>query len=270
MKTHPTLASLLLALRRALAEAGAIHRRGARRAFSISHKGVVDIVTTVDHAAEKKILRVLRGAFPDHGFLMEESGLHASASGYRWVVDPLDGTVNFAHRVPISCVSIGLEKEGRVLMGGVYDPFRDELFLAVKGKGATLNGRPIRVSKTGQLIDSLLVTGFPYDRHKKAAFYLSFVEQFMTRVQGIRRLGAAALDLAYVAAGRFDGYWEFNLKPWDAAAGKLLVEEAGGKVTNFRGRPYALTDTSQTLASNGTLHPAMLRILSRGDREKVK
>ncbi|MBL8024003.1 MAG: inositol monophosphatase [Elusimicrobia bacterium] len=270
MNATPTPTSLLRALRRALTEAGAIHRRGARRSISISHKGVVDIVTTVDHAAEKKILNVLRGAFPDHGFLMEESGLHASSSEYRWVVDPLDGTVNFAHRVPISCVSIGLEKNGQVLMGGVYDPFREELFIAVKGKGATLNGRPIHVSKTQRLIDSLLVTGFPYDRHKKARFYLSFVEQFMQRVQGLRRLGAAALDLAYVAAGRFDGYWEFNLKPWDAAAGKLLVEEAGGRVTNFRGRPYALTDTSQTLASNGPIHPAMLRILAQGFREKVK
>ncbi|HNF59734.1 MAG TPA: inositol monophosphatase family protein [Elusimicrobiota bacterium] len=268
MKTHPTPASLLRALRRALAEAGAIHRRGARQAFSISHKGVVDIVTTVDHAAEKKILHVLRGAFPGHGFLMEESGLHASSSGYRWVVDPLDGTVNFAHRMPISCVSIGLEKDGRVLMGGVYDPFRDEEFIAVRGRGATLNGRPLHVSKTDHLINALLVTGFPYDRTKKAAFYLSFVEKFMKKTQGLRRLGAAALDLAYVAAGRFDGYWEFNLKPWDAAAGKLLVEEAGGRVSNFRGRPYSLADTSQTLASNGLLHPAMLALLKKAPPSK--
>jgi myo-inositol-1(or 4)-monophosphatase len=268
MKTHPTLASLLRALRRALAEAGEIHRRGARRAFSISHKGVVDIVTTVDHAAEKKILRVLRGAFPDHGFLMEESGLHASSSRYRWVVDPLDGTVNFAHRVPISCVSIGLEKDGRVLMGGVYDPFRDEEFIAVRGKGATLNGKKILVSKTDKLINALLVTGFPYDRTKKAAFYLSFVEKFMKQTQGLRRLGAAALDLAYVAAGRFDGYWEFNLKPWDSAAGKLLVEEAGGRVSNFHGGTYSLADTTQTLASNRVLHPAMLSTLKNSPKTK--
>jgi myo-inositol-1(or 4)-monophosphatase len=261
MRKDPTPASLLRALRRALAEAGAIHRRGARGAFSISHKGVVDIVTTVDHAAEKKILRVLKGTFPDHGFLMEESGLHASSSRYRWVVDPLDGTVNFAHGIPISCVSIGLEKEGRVMMGGVYDPFRDELFIAVRGKGATLNGKQIHVSKTEKLITSVLATGFPYDRTKKAAFYLSFVEKFMKQTQGLRRLGAAALDMAYVAAGRFEGYWEFNLKPWDSAAGQLLVEEAGGRVTNFHGGPYSLTDTSQTLASNGRVHAAMLRLL---------
>ncbi|MBK8575288.1 MAG: inositol monophosphatase [Elusimicrobia bacterium] len=254
--------ALVRALRRALSAAGEIHRRGARRSFSIAHKGKVDIVTTVDHAAEKKILQVLRGAFPDHGFLMEESGLHASSSGYRWVVDPLDGTVNFAHHVPLSCVSIGLEKDGKVLLGGVYAPFSEELFVAVRGKGATLNGKRIQVSKTEKLIDSLMVTGFPYDRYKKAGFYLSYVEKFMKRTQGLRRLGAAALDLAYVAAGRFEGYWEFNIKPWDAAAGLLLVEEAGGRVTNFRGRPYSLADTSQTLASNGRVHQAMLRLLS--------
>jgi myo-inositol-1(or 4)-monophosphatase len=269
MKNDLSVAALLRALRRALAEAGAIHRRGAQRTFSISHKGVVDIVTSVDHAAEKRILRVLRGAFPGHGFLMEESGLHAAPSGYRWIVDPLDGTVNFAHHVPLSCVSIGLEKDGRPLMGGVYAPFSEELFLAVRGKGATLNGRRIRVSRTRRLIDALLVTGFPYDRYKKAAFYLSFVEKFMKRTQGLRRLGAAALDLAYVAAGRFDGYWEFNLKPWDSAAGRLLVEEAGGRMSDFRGRPTTSADTSQTLASNGLLHPAMLALLRQMPASRV-
>ncbi|MBK8871987.1 MAG: inositol monophosphatase [Elusimicrobia bacterium] len=268
MKKNPSTNLLLRALRRALAEAGAIHRRGARRTLNIDHKGLVDIVTDVDRAAEKKILGVLRGSFPDHGFLMEESGLHLSSSRYRWVVDPLDGTVNFAHRMPISCVSIGLEKDGRVLMGGVYDPFRNEEFLAVRGKGAALNGKKIRVSKTNTLINALLVTGFPYDRTEKAAFYLSFVEKFMKQTQGLRRLGAAALDMAYVAAGRFDGYWEFNLKPWDAAAGRLLVEEAGGRVTNFLGRPYSLADTSQTLASNGQVHGAMLRLLAGSDKVK--
>jgi myo-inositol-1(or 4)-monophosphatase len=263
MKPIPTLDSLLRALRRALTAAGDIHRRGARGSFSIAHKGKVDIVTTVDHAAEKKILQILRGAFPDHGFLMEESGLHASSSGYRWVVDPLDGTVNYAHHVPFSCVSIGLQKDGCVLLGGVYAPFSEELFIAVRGKGATLNGKRIRVSKTHTLIDSLVVTGFPYDRYKKAAFYLTFVEKFMKRTQGLRRLGAAALDLAYVAAGRFEGYWEFNIKPWDAAAGTLLVEEAGGRVSDFNGRSYTLSDTSQTLASNGHVHSAMLRLLGK-------
>ncbi len=253
-------------LRRALAAGGRVVRRGAGRRFTVAHKGVVNIVTSVDKAAERAIRRVIAGVFPDHGFLMEESGARPSRSPYRWVVDPLDGTVNFAHGLPISCVSIGLEKDGRVILGGVLDPYRRELFTAARGKGAHLNGRRLRVSRTAKLIDALLVTGFPYDRYKKAAYYLSFVERFMKRTQGLRRLGAAALDLAHVAAGRFDGYWEFNLQPWDAAAGLLLVQEAGGRVTNFRGAPYTLADTSQTLASNGRLHDAMRRLLS----DKVK
>lgn len=257
----PSAARLETALRRALAAAGSVIRRGFGRRFTVSHKGLVDIVTSGDGAAERAILRVLRGAFPDHGFLMEESGERIAASRYRWVIDPLDGTVNFAHGLPLSCVSIGLEKDGRVVLGGVLDPYRRELFTAARGRGAHLNGRRLRVSTTGRLLDALLVTGFPYDRYKKARFYLSFVEKFMKRTQGLRRLGAAALDMAQVACGRFDGYWEFNLKPWDAAAGLLLVEEAGGRVTDFRGRPYRLSDTRQTLASNGHLHPAMLRLL---------
>jgi myo-inositol-1(or 4)-monophosphatase len=260
METIP-LERLDRVLRRALAAGGAVVRRGAGRRFSVAHKGVVNIVTSVDKAAERVIRRTIADAFPDHGFLMEESGARVSRSPYRWVVDPLDGTVNFAHGLPISCVSIGLEFRGRVISGGVLDPFRRELFTAAAGRGAHLNGRRLRVSNTARLIDALLVTGFPYDRTKRAAYYLSFVEKFMKRTQGLRRLGAAALDLAYVAAGRFDGYWEFNLQPWDAAAGHLLVQEAGGRVTNFRGAPYTLADTSQTLASNGRLHDAMRRLL---------
>lgn len=258
---HETLSEFHRVLKQALGAGGDVVRRGAGRRFSIAHKGVVNIVTSVDKAAERAIRRAIAKAFPDHGFLMEESGERPSPSPYRWVVDPLDGTVNFAHGMPISCVSIGLEHRGRVILGGVLDPYRNELFTAAAGRGAHLNGRRIRVSTTGKLIDALLVTGFPYDRYKRAAFYLSFVEKFMKRTQGLRRLGAAALDLAYVAAGRFDGYWEFNLQPWDAAAGHLLVQEAGGRVTNFRGAPYTLADTSQTLASNGRLHDAMRRLL---------
>lgn len=259
--TVPSRDRLVRVLTAALAAGGRVTRRYAEGRFAVAHKGAVDIVTTADRAAERAILKTLRTAFPDHGFLMEESGERRSASDFRWVIDPLDGTVNFAHGMPISCVSIGLEQRGRVILGGVLDPYRDELFLAVRGRGATLNGRRLRVSSTDRLIEALLVTGFPYDRQRKAAFYLSFVERFMKRTQGLRRLGAAALDLSYVAAGRFDGYWEFNLKPWDAAAGLLLVEEAGGRVTNFKGRPYDLADTTQTLATNGRLHTAMLRQL---------
>jgi len=257
----PSAATIRRALVQALRAAGNVHRHYAGGAFHVFHKGRVDIVTTADKVAERVILRMLRRVFPDHGFLMEESGEHRAASPFRWVVDPLDGTTNFAHGLRQSCVSIGLEKDGRVIAGGVYNPFPEEMFLAFQGKGAFLNGRRIHVSKTRRLMDSLIVTGFPYDRTKRAGFYLKFVERFMKRTQGLRRLGSAALDLAYVACGRFDGYWEFNLKPWDAAAGLLLVEEAGGQVTNFKGRTYGLSDTSQTLASNGRIHPSMIRLL---------
>jgi myo-inositol-1(or 4)-monophosphatase len=215
----------------------------------------------VDHAAEKKVLKIIQRQFPDHGFLMEESGAHPSKSGYRWIVDPLDGTTNFSHGLPVSCVSIGLEFGGKILMGGVYDPFREEMFLAVRGRGATLEGRPIRVSKVRHLLGALLATGFPYDSTGKARTYLSFVERFMKRTQGIRRLGSAALDMAYVACGRFDGYWEFNLQPWDVAAGWLLVEEAGGRVTDFHGRSFQPDRSGQTLCSNGLLHEKMRRLL---------
>jgi myo-inositol-1(or 4)-monophosphatase len=236
-------------------------RRFARRPGRISYKGPVDLVTAADKAADRTIVRLLKSRFPDHGFLTEESQPRVSRSRYRWIVDPLDGTTNFAHGLPHACVSIGLEKDGRMLAGGVLDPFRRELFLAVRGRGAHLNGRRIRVSGTARLIDSLLVTGFPYDRQKRARFYLSSYERFMTKTQGIRRMGAAALDLAYVACGRFDGYWEYKLHPWDVAAGWLLVEEAGGRVTNYQGRRYRLGETGQTLASNGRIHRAMVDTL---------
>jgi myo-inositol-1(or 4)-monophosphatase len=176
-------------------------------------------------------------------------------------VDPLDGTVNYAHRVPICSVSIAVERGGRVLVGGVFDAFRDEMFLAAHGRGATLNGRKIRVSKTVELHKALLATGFPYDRQKRAALYAERVRRALTKGRDVRRLGSAALDLSYVACGRFDAYWEFNLRPWDVAAGWLLVEEAGGRVTRLDGSPYAINDTSQTLASNGLLHRSASRLL---------
>ncbi len=259
----PSTTNLTRALVRALRLAGTVLQRHFGRA-RVSLKGPVNPVTTADHAADRLIQRTLKKYFPAHGFLTEESKPRRTSSPYRWIIDPLDGTVNYAHGVPHACVSIGLEKEGRVLVGGVFDPFKDELFLAVRGRGAALNGRPIRVSRKKRLIESLLVTGFPYDRQKRARFYLSFYERFMRRTQGLRRFGAAALDMAYVACGRFDGYWEFKINPWDAAAGWLLVEEAGGKVTDFRGRPYSLADTSQTLCSNGHLHRAMAAVLRSG------
>ncbi|HRY28865.1 MAG TPA: inositol monophosphatase family protein [Elusimicrobiota bacterium] len=256
--------TLRRALMRALCSAGDVLRGFSRRPIAVTLKGPVNPVTAADRAAEKKIVKILRGRFPEHGFLTEESPPRRTASPYRWVVDPLDGTVNYAHGVPHACVSIAVEKNGRVLMGGILDPFRRELFFAARGRGSRLNGRPIRVSRKKRLIESLLVTGFPYDRYKKSRYYLRFYNEFMKRTQGLRRFGAAALDMAYVAAGRFDGYWEFNLKPWDSAAGWVLVEEAGGRVSDFRGTGYSLADTRQTLCSNGFLHDAMRKILRTG------
>ncbi|MBI4396992.1 MAG: inositol monophosphatase [Elusimicrobia bacterium] len=263
MSLQPSTSLLVKTLTKALHESGVILKRSLRAPI-VSFKGSpVNIVTSADQASEKKILRVLRSEFPDHGFLTEESGAHESSSPYRWIIDPLDGTVNFAHGLPHCCVSIGLEKNGKMLLGGVYDPFKEEMFLAVRDKWATCNGRRIRVSRTKQLIGALLVTGFPYDRQERARYYLSFVESFMTQTQGLRRYGAAALDMAYIAAGRFDGYWEFNLKPWDVSAGWLLVEEAGGKVSDFKNQPYRLDDTRQTLCTNGLLHADMLKVLEK-------
>ena len=255
-----SIAAVVRTLQAALRAAGDIHRRMAHGPLAVAYKGRVDIVTRADKAAERAVARVVRKVFPNAPFLMEESG-EKRGEGPRWIVDPLDGTVNYAHRVPICSVSIGVEENGTVLAGGVYDAFRDELFLAVRGRGARLNGRPIRVSTVTKPHQALAATGFPYDRQKGAAFYAERVKRALEVAQDVRRLGSAALDLSYVACGRFDAYWEFNLKPWDVAAGWLLVEEAGGKVTRMDGTPALLSDTSQTLATNGRLHGVMEKLL---------
>lgn len=247
-------------LKEVLRGAGAILRRKSKRTLTIDHKGEVDLVTDADRASERYIRKSLGRAFPDHAFLMEEFGASGVAGDYRWVADPLDGTVNFAHGVPIYNVSIALEEKGRVVMGGVYDPCRDELFFAARGRGATLNGRPIRVSSAARLIDGLAVTGFPYDR-KDTRRIVDLVARVLPRTRGLRRLGAAALDLCYVACGRLDIYWEYHLKPWDMAAGALIVEEAGGRVTDFRGRAVTTANPGELLATNGRLHAPMRRLL---------
>lgn len=226
--------------------------------------GRANIVTPVDHASERAVLAVIRRRFPEHDFLAEERGTRRTGSDYLWVIDPLDGTLNFSHGLPVSCVSIALAVRGKPLIGGVYDPFRDELFVAEAGGGATLNGRRISVSRVSRLDDGLLVTGFPYDRDVKADLYAGIVRDFLRRCQDLRRSGSAALDLAWVAAGRYDGFWEFRLSPWDVAAGLLLVQEAGGRVTDFSGKPWgrAVEDWGrQTLASNGRVHGGMLGVL---------
>jgi myo-inositol-1(or 4)-monophosphatase len=255
---------LFLALRRA----GALIRKNIDRPNKIQFKGgsPINLVTWVDAAADRMIRQLIQSRFPDHDLLTEESAPTAKHSPYKWIVDPLDGTTNYAHHFPQCCVSIALELRGEVVLAGVYDPFRDELFWAEKGRGAFLihrgRSRRLRVSTPRRLRDALLLTGFPYDRRERADFYLSFVKAFLEQIQGIRRAGAAALDLCWVACGRVDGYWEWRLKPWDAAAGRLIVTEAGGTVSDFSGKPHTLYG-DQTLATNGKVHREMLAVMKK-------
>ncbi len=236
-----------------------IHRYYQAKGFATESKTVVsDLVTEADREAEAAIRSYLLGRHPDHAFLGEEGGAEGGGR-YRWIVDPLDGTVNFAHRFPFYAVSVALERDGELLLGVVLDAVHDELFTAVRGGGARLNGAPIRVSQTAELKRSLLATGFPYDvdRVPEAVEYFRRV---LAHGVPVRRPGAAALDLAYVAAGRIDGFWEMKLNPWDVAAGVLLIEEAGGRVTDLEGRPYALGGR-YIVASNGRLHEPLRRTL---------
>ena len=229
----------------------------------VSHKGDIDLVTEADLAAERLIIERISGHFPRHAILSEEAGdvrVHGSeGSAWKWIVDPLDGTTNYAHGYPVFCVSIGLEHEGRIVAGVVHDPTRDETFAAERGLGATLNGRPVRVSDTDDLNRALVCTGFPYDVRGRDDFARHFTN-FIRRAQSIRRDGSAALDLAYVACGRFDAFYEDGLRPWDVAAGTLLVEEAGGRVTHYDGSAFD-TYTPPLAASNGLIHDALLGVL---------
>jgi len=234
----------------------------SRRPNRIILKGRVDLVTGADLAAEKYITREISRSYPDHSILAEESSLHDNHSEFRWVVDPLDGTTNFAHRFPFYCVSIGLEYRGEMIVGAIYDPERRELFSACKGGGARLNGKNIRVSSTRSLEKALLATGFPYDIGSSREDNLKQFNRFAKVARGIRRAGSAALDLCYLACGRFDGFWELKLHPWDTAAGKIIVEEAGGKFTDFAGEKYSIYG-KYMMASNGRIHRQMLEILNK-------
>ena len=232
---------------------------GVRR---IAYKGTpTNLVTEMDQRAEAEILERLRVAFPDDAILSEETGAAAGRSGRRWIVDPLDGTTNYAHGLPIFSVSIALETEGRVVLGVVYDPARDELFVGERGRGATLNDAPIRVSATKSLGESLLVTGFPYNIRDTPDTNLPEYAAFSVRARAVRRLGSAVIDLAYVACGRFDGFWELRLGAWDVAAGSVLVEEAGGTVTGIDGRPLDL-EAPTLVATNGLVQQAVLDVLA--------
>jgi myo-inositol-1(or 4)-monophosphatase len=254
--------SELLELAVALArEAGGIARKRFHEPRTIGTKSSeIDLVTDVDHALDALIRERIRAARPNDALLTEENTAAAGTSGVRWVVDPLDGTTNYAHAFPHFAISIGVEVRGRRECGVVYDPMRDELFSAARGSGARLNGAPIRVSEIGELKRALLATGFAYDVHKRRTENLPYFERFIGTAQAIRRAGSAALDFAYVACGRFDGYWELHLAPWDVAAGLLLVEEAGGRTSDFAGGAPPSTG-ERIVASNGRVHPAMLELL---------
>ena len=247
----------------AASTAGALIFDHWQRPKEIAYKGAIDLVTSVDRESERIIVDTLQRAFPDHSILAEEeTDRRKSRSPYLWLVDPLDGTTNFAHSYPQFCVSIALQYESEILLGLVYDPIRDECFKAIRGQGATLNGKTIKTSMIDELDKSLLATGFPYDRRDFADFYLAYFKAFMTRCQGIRRSGSAALDLCYLASGRLDGFWELKLKPWDIAAGSLIVREAGGMLSNFLGNPFTIWG-QETLASNRLIHDEMVRVAKR-------
>jgi myo-inositol-1(or 4)-monophosphatase len=242
-------------------EAGALLLHYFHQRVKIEYKGDVDLVTVADRSSEKLIVERIRAAWPEHDIVGEEGTRQETGAEYRWYVDPLDGTTNFAHGYPVFCVSMGLAHRGQMVAGVLYDPTRDELFAAEKGTGAFLNGEAIHVSQTKRLNESLLGTGFPsFKRHKNPNIH--FYHQITLHSHGVRRAGSAALDLANVASGRYDGFWEFNLNPWDTSAGSLLVTEAGGKVTRFDGSPFRL-ESKETLASNGLLHDEMMRAFAQ-------
>lgn len=255
----PTLSYIeVLALK-----AGAILRDGYSKEHQVDYKGVIDLVTEVDHQSEAFLLGEVQRDFPSHHIFSEEAGVIHGDNEHVWYIDPLDGTVNYAHHVPIFSVSIAYASRGRLELGVVYDPLRDEIFTAQRGKGAALNGRPIRVSSADGLQKSLLVTGFPYDAWNTEHDNFANFVRFAKMTQGVRRLGSAALDLCYVAAGRFDGFWELALKPWDVAAGGLICEEAGALVTNVSGGEDYISPPQSILAAAPGIHGSMLRELRR-------
>jgi myo-inositol-1(or 4)-monophosphatase len=239
-------------------KAGAILRDGYSKEHKVDYKGVIDLVTEVDHQSEAFLLGEVQRDFPAHHILSEESGVIHGNDEHVWYIDPLDGTVNYAHHIPIFCVSIAYALKGDLTLGAVYDPMRDEMFLAERRKGATLNGEVLNVSSTAELQKSLLVTGFPYDAWDTEQDNFANFVKFAKMTQGVRRLGSAALDLCYVAAGRFDGFWELSLKPWDVAAGGLVCEEARARVTNIKGGVDYISPPQSVVATTPGIHARML------------
>lgn len=243
-------------------QAGEILRAGYNKKHQIDYKGAIDLVTEIDHQSEDFLLDAILRQFPDHHILAEENGSVNEGGDHIWYIDPLDGTVNYAHNIPIFCVSIGYAFRGALQLAAVYDPMRDELFSAVKDEGAWLNGEPIHTSAAKELSESLLTTGFPYDMWETKNDNLVDYGRFAKRTQGVRRLGAAALDLCYVGAGRFDGFWEQSLKPWDVAAGGLIAREAGAKVTQIDGNSNYLAAPLSILAAPPELYAKMSALLN--------
>jgi myo-inositol-1(or 4)-monophosphatase len=247
-------------------EGGGVLRSYLGNLSSIGKKGAIDLVTEADIGSEKQIIQAIRSRFPDHAVLAEESGANPGVPEYQWIIDPLDGTTNFAHQLPIFAVSIAFAFRGEMTVGIVLNPVSGELFTAVRGKGAELNGRPIRVSESRRVSESLLVTGFPYNFEEILDSVMDRFRSCLRASRGVRRLGAAALDLCFVACGRFDGFWEENLKPWDTAAGMLIASEAGGQVTDFKGKKFAVDDR-EILATNGSIHRELMSLLAL--KEKI-
>ena len=259
----------------AVKEAGKIQEEKFGENFKIEHKGEINLVTEVDYQCEKAIIDIIKRDYPEHEILTEEAGsvkgLPPSHSPltkggqmegkYKWIIDPLDGTTNYAHSYPCFCASVGLEIDGEIVAGAVYNPMIDELFTSIKGEGAYLNGNRIRVSKIGDINKSLLATGFPYDIRESKENNLNHFCNFAVRAQAIRRPGSAVLDLCYLAAGRFDGFWELKLYPWDMAASSLIVKESGGMITDFKGSEFSIYK-GEMLASNGLIHKEMINILN--------
>jgi myo-inositol-1(or 4)-monophosphatase len=245
-------------------EAGDLLRERLDKRHTVEYKGETNLVTEADHLSEALIMERIRREFPGHDILTEESPETANGSRFRWIIDPLDGTTNYAHGHPVFAVSIALEVDSAIMLGAVYSPMLDELFTAERGAGAFLNGRPLTVSRTERLSRALLATGFPYDIREDRNNNMNYSSAMELRGQAVRRAGSAALDLAYIAAGRLDGFWELKLAPWDTAAGWLLVDEAGGCLTDLRGAPYRL-DSPDILASNGILHAEMVRVFAATD-----
>jgi myo-inositol-1(or 4)-monophosphatase len=249
----------------AVLRAGRIQRDRYGSGVPIEYKGAIDLVTEVDRACELAILDTIRSRYPDHDIVTEETDLARTGARHVWFVDPLDGTVNFAHSYPMFCASVALAVDGEVVAGAVFDPVRDELFSAERGSGAHLNGRRLKVTTADALIRSLVITGFPYDLHEKLEERLRPFKRLMGLARAVRRDGSAALDLCYVAAGRADGFWEVILKPWDMHAGNLLVEEAGGKTTRLDGTPLGLGPDG-VVATNGLIHEALVEALREDAR----